>query len=87
MQQQVRLRNPKRLRINKQIGEGSFGRVYLALDLDNGLPIAVKQVPLSTFGDSKAAINRVETLEKEIELLQALKHKHIVRYLGSRRDT
>jgi len=41
----------KKFRLDKVIGEGSFGRVFLAFDETNGLPIAVKQVPITTFGN------------------------------------
>ena len=63
------------------IGQGGFGKVYHALNLDNGEIMAVKQV---LFGpESKSRSKKEEALQREIELLRDLDHEHIVRYLGS----
>ena len=54
MKTTLRREKIKKFRIDRQIGEGSFGRVYLGFDETNGLPVAIKQVPISSFGsDSK----------------------------------
>ena len=37
-------------KLDKIIGIGSFGVVYYGFDMNNGKPIAVKQVPISAFG-------------------------------------
>jgi len=50
MQTNLPRKQIKKFRIDKQIGEGSFGRVYLGFDENNGLPVAIKQVPISSFG-------------------------------------
>ncbi|TPX35656.1 hypothetical protein SmJEL517_g01941 [Synchytrium microbalum] len=76
----------------KLIGRGTFGSVFLGLDLDTLEFMAVKQigivVPRSS--DTEKAENvRVkmqETLEKEVALLQGLDHPNIVRYLGFQVD-
>eukprot|EP00753_Platysulcus_tardus_P008248 PLAT15846.1.p1 GENE.PLAT15846.1~~PLAT15846.1.p1 ORF type:complete len:542 (+),score=221.91 PLAT15846.1:181-1626(+) len=64
------------------LGQGSFGRVYKALDLETGRMLAVKTVSLR--GHS-ALVREVEALELEIQLLQELDHANIVKYLGMQR--
>lgn len=72
------------------IGEGSFGSVYLALHAITGELMAVKQVELpdvakGTESDKKKQ-SMVSALKLEIQLLQDLRHPHIVRYLGTSSD-
>ena len=72
------------------IGEGSFGSVYLALHAVTGELMAVKQVELpnvakGTEGDKKRQ-NMITALKQEIDLLQGLRHPHIVQYLGTSAD-
>ena len=72
------------------IGEGSFGSVYLALHAVTGELMAVKQVELpnvakGTEGDKKKN-NMINALKLEIDLLQGLRHPHIVQYLGTSSD-
>lgn len=64
------------------IGSGSFGRVFLGLNLMSGGFMAVKQVELS---EEQIAHHKAEVsaLQNEITLLQSLKHVNIVQYLGS----
>ena len=39
----------EQFRLTQKIGQGSFGKVYLAQDLnDDGKPVAIKAEPLST---------------------------------------
>ena len=40
----------QKFRLERLLGEGSFGRVYLGFDETNGVPIAIKQVPITSFG-------------------------------------
>ena len=72
------------------IGEGSFGSVYLALHAVTGELMAVKQVELpnvakGTESDKKKQ-NMITALKQEIDLLQGLRHQHIVQYLGTSSD-
>lgn len=72
------------------IGEGSFGSVYLALHAVTGELMAVKQVELpnvakGTEGDKKKTA-MIAALKQEINLLQGLRHEHIVQYLGTSSD-
>jgi serine/threonine protein kinase len=64
------------------LGSGSFGRVYLGLNLLTGGFMAVKQVELL---EDQIAQHRAEVaaLQNEISVLQTLKHANIVQYLGS----
>ncbi|CAG8492592.1 75_t:CDS:2 [Paraglomus brasilianum] len=67
------------------IGKGTFGKVYLALNVSTSEMIAVKQIELpKTKADrlSERQINLVKSFYSEIELLKVLDHEHIVQYLG-----
>jgi serine/threonine-protein kinase 11 len=54
------------------IGQGSHGKVYLAVDTETGLPYAVKVIALDGSRDSGAS------LEREVRLLRRLDHPNIV---------
>ncbi|OBZ87480.1 MAP kinase kinase kinase mkh1 [Choanephora cucurbitarum] len=67
----------------KMIGKGSFGRVYLAFNVDTGEVIAVKQVEVpKTDQMHPQQYDVVEALYQEIMMLRNLDHEHIVQYLG-----
>ncbi|TXT13453.1 hypothetical protein VHUM_00820 [Vanrija humicola] len=72
------------------IGAGSFGSVYLGMDAQSGLLMAVKQVELpSSSGDvrnEERRRNMVQALEREIDILKELQHENIVTYLDSATD-
>ncbi|KAL1408409.1 ATP binding [Vanrija albida] len=72
------------------IGAGSFGSVYLGMDSQSGLLMAVKQVELpSSSGDirnEERRRNMVQALEREIDILKELQHENIVTYLDSATD-
>ncbi|KAI8098224.1 kinase-like domain-containing protein [Gilbertella persicaria] len=73
----------------KLIGKGSFGRVYLAFNVDTGEVIAVKQVELpKTVSDqmNEQQHEMVEALYQEIMMLRDLDHENIVQYLGYGHD-
>jgi len=66
------------------LGEGAYGRVYKALNLDTGKFLAVKEIcPYE--GQQKPSLN-VGQLCQEIEVYQKLEHENIVRYLGAKQE-
>ena len=71
-----------RFKRGKLLGAGSFGTVYLALNIDNGSTIALKQIPLVSLNTKM----KLEVLEREIEVLGRMNHPNIVKYLGCTKD-
>jgi hypothetical protein len=69
-----------RWRRGELLGEGAFGKVFLALNLDDGNLMAVKQLTIKS-----QHVESITTLENEINLMKRLVHKHITRYLGTER--
>lgn len=65
--------------LGDRIGRGAFAAVYKAIHLKTGEFVAIKQIPL-------ARIKAVESVMGEIELLQALEHPNITKYLGFMKD-
>lgn len=65
------------------IGKGSFGAVYLALNVTTGEMMAVKQVTVPQFSSQdESVISMVEALKSEVSTLKDLNHLNIVQYLG-----
>jgi serine/threonine-protein kinase len=62
--------------IEKQLGVGGMGIVYLATFLKTGQKVALK-VLSPTLTENEKVLSR---FEREMEILQKLRHKHIVRY-------
>ncbi|CAK57270.1 unnamed protein product (macronuclear) [Paramecium tetraurelia] len=73
---------PKKIRWTpgQVIGQGSFGRVIEAMNLDTGQLMAVKQVMVDVRNE-----DRIIALEIEIDLLSLINHKNIVSYYGMER--
>ena len=70
------------------IGKGTFGRVYLGMNITTGELIAVKQVEVNAkaAGSDKDKIKAlVKSLDQEIDTMQHLDHPNIVQYLGCER--
>lgn len=70
------------------IGKGSYGRVYLGINLTTGDFLAVKQVEVNqkTAGHDKDKMKEmVGALDQEIDTMQHLEHPNIVQYLGCER--
>jgi serine/threonine protein kinase len=65
----------------KLIGAGTFGAVNLAIDREDGEVFAVKSVEVN--GRDAGAQVSLQALENEIQLLQTLDSKYVVRCLGS----
>lgn len=62
------------------IGEGTFGKVYLAQRCDTGDQLVVKQIRID-----EAKPEMVEQFLEEVRVLSRLEHPNIVRYLGATR--
>jgi mitogen-activated protein kinase kinase kinase len=72
----------------QMIGKGTFGRVYLGMNMTTGDLIAVKQVevnPRAAGNERERMKEMVRSLDIEIDTLGPLEHPHIVSYLGCER--
>ena len=71
------------------IGKGSYGRVYLGMNLTTGDLLAVKQVEVKHNNgggpDKDKMKEMVAALDQEIDTMQHLEHPNIVQYLGCER--
>ena len=70
------------------IGKGTFGRVYLGMNMTTGELIAVKQVEINPkiAGHDKERMKALmKSLDSEIDTMQHLDHPNIVSYLGCER--
>jgi serine/threonine protein kinase len=63
-----------------EIGRGSYGRVYRATRIADGLPVAVKMLPTDT--DDEVTSLTAEVC-REVESLRRCKSEHVLRYLAS----
>lgn len=76
---------PRNVQTSEILGQGSFGRVLFGANMDTGELMAVKQIPIIGFS-YETAHERIKEIQEEVEILSQLKHKNIVRYLGTHRD-
>ncbi|KAI9203653.1 kinase-like domain-containing protein [Polychytrium aggregatum] len=78
---QVRSKGPILWYQGDRLGKGSFGTVYLGLNMRTWEFMAVKTIDMpASISDKKLSI--VEAVEKEVELLKTLHHINVVRYYG-----
>ena len=63
---------------NKEIGSGSFGKVFLVEAKQSGVQYVIKQIDLNKLDKKQSS-----TAPKEVEVLSKLKHNNIVRYKES----
>lgn len=63
----------------KFIGGGTFGSVYLAVNLDSGEELAVKEI---RFQDLTSAPHLIKTIRDEMKVMEMLRHPNIVEYYG-----
>ncbi|EDO15459.1 hypothetical protein Kpol_463p8 [Vanderwaltozyma polyspora DSM 70294] len=67
----------------EMIGKGSFGAVFLAMNITTGEMMAVKQVEVPKYGlQNETVVNTVDALRLEVSTLKDLDHLNIVQYLG-----
>ncbi|CAH0473138.1 unnamed protein product [Peronospora belbahrii] len=64
------------------IGEGTFGKVYKGLNIATGELFALKKIVIHSSSNTNQ-VTQMQKLGDEIELMNNLSHKHIVRYKGS----
>jgi len=60
------------------IGAGSYGRVFMGLNMDTGSLIAIKELVFSPDNQKEVA-----AMQQEINLMKSLDHPNIVKYLGT----
>jgi hypothetical protein len=66
--------SPEYYKIERQIGKGCFGSVYLAIQIITNLPVALKVIQKSSLKSHKA----VDRIQREIDILKILsKEKYI----------
>jgi len=63
----------------KFIGAGAFGSVYLALNLDNGSLMAVKEIK---FQEISGLPNLIKQIKEELSVMEMLHHPNVVEYYG-----
>ena len=74
----------RRYKIGNLIGQGSYGKVYEALDEERGQLIAVKIIDKKRLNSFSSNSNSsISSIESEIEILSKLNHKNIIKYYGS----
>lgn len=63
----------------RYIGSGTYGTVYLAVNLENGSLMAVKEI---RFQDSASAGQLINQVQDEMRVMSMLHHPNIVEYIG-----
>ncbi|AOA63360.1 MAP kinase kinase kinase [Komagataella phaffii CBS 7435] len=67
----------------EMIGKGTYGKVFLALNVTTGEMMAVKQVDLPSSGHNSSVFKEVvDAILSEVDTLSDLDHDNIVQYLG-----
>ncbi|KAL6940228.1 hypothetical protein ACO0QE_004124 [Hanseniaspora vineae] len=67
----------------EMIGKGSFGCVFIGLNITTGEMMAIKQVEVPKYNNNNESTNNVvEALKMEVSTLKDLDHPNIVQYLG-----
>ena len=66
-----------RYRLEEVIGAGSAGTTYLGTRIDDGISVAIKDMPFQRAGSIKA----VELFEREADVLRQISHPKVPQYL------
>jgi serine/threonine protein kinase len=66
-----------RYEVVRELGSGSFGEAFEAVDTEDGRHVAIKRLTLTSVGDWRA----VELFEREARVLRSLEHTAIPRYI------
>lgn len=66
------------VRLQQMVGQGAFSKVYRAVLVQTGAPVAVKFLRKSLWHDARAAAS----LKREFSILQTLRHPHILTVAG-----
>src|SRR5262249_25408915 len=64
-----------RWNLGKLVGSGSFGNVYMATNVDTSDIMAVKEILLP---DPRVAIPLIQSIKKEMSVMELLTHQNIV---------
>lgn len=70
-----------RWKVVEQIGSGTFGQVFKAINIESGKIFAIKRLFYNPA--SQQQVSFIDNILQEIKVLQKLWHGHIVKYLGS----
>ena len=69
--------------IKQQLGEGSFGRTFLAVDQGTGKEIAMKILPKSMI----SCADSIEDVDREVEIMKQLSgHNHVCEFFDAFED-
>lgn len=68
-------------KVVEQIGSGSFGQVFKAINIESGKIFAIKRLYYNP--SSQPQVTFINNILQEIKILQKLKDGHILKYLGS----
>merc|ERR1711907_554930 len=69
--------------IGHPLGEGQFGKVKEAVDLETGLRCAVKIIKKAAIKSGKD----VETVKKEVQFMRMLDHPHVLKMYDTLEDS
>lgn len=72
-----RVLKAEQFELTSQLGSGSFGEVYQAMDKITGQVVAIKKIDVESCDDD------IEEIQKEIAILAGCNDKRITRYYGS----
>eukprot|EP01127_Copromyxa_protea_P017790 TRINITY_DN5473_c0_g1_i1.p1 TRINITY_DN5473_c0_g1~~TRINITY_DN5473_c0_g1_i1.p1 ORF type:complete len:1454 (-),score=277.03 TRINITY_DN5473_c0_g1_i1:125-4486(-) len=75
-----------RWRKTSQIGSGSCGTIFLGINRDTGMLMAIRQLTISPIIHKQEKYKLVNMLCKEIDEAKVYDHLHLVKYLGIEYD-